>query len=66
MGGKKLKELQSCVPRAHTWAICEVVVETLLLIVKQCVLNQTRGYWLLSNALNAAFLIIVCMQNQIQ
>jgi len=54
--------LQGCVPNAHTWAVCEVV-ETLLPIVKQCIFNQTRGYWLLSNALNAALLITMCMQN---
>jgi hypothetical protein len=51
------------VPYAHTWVACEVLVETLLPIVKECILNQTQGYWLLSNALNATLLIIVCMQN---
>jgi hypothetical protein len=50
----------------HTWAICKVVVKTMFPFVKQCILNQTRGYWLLSNALNVALSINVCMQNQIQ
>jgi hypothetical protein len=51
-GRQKTQQLQGYVPNAHTWAICEVVVETLLPIVKQYILNQTQGYWLLSNALN--------------
>jgi len=51
------------VPDAHTWAVCEMVVETVFPIVKQCILNQTQGYWLLSNALNVALLLTVCMQN---
>jgi hypothetical protein len=50
----------------YTWAICKVVVKTMFPFVKQCILNQTRGYWLLSNALNATLSINVCMQNQIQ
>jgi hypothetical protein len=35
-------------------------------IVKQCILNQTQGYWLLFDALNVALSMSVCMQNQIQ
>jgi len=38
----------------------------MFLVVKQCILNQTQGYWLLFDALNATLLINVCMQNQIQ
>jgi hypothetical protein len=33
------------------------MVDTLKLVVKQCVLNQTKGYWLLSDALNVAITI---------
>jgi hypothetical protein len=39
-----------------------MVVETMLLVVKQRILNQTQGYWLLFNVLNVALLINVCMQ----
>jgi hypothetical protein len=50
------------VPNAHTWAICEMVAKIMILIVKQCIFNQTRRHWLLFVAL----LIIMCMKNQIQ
>ncbi len=36
------------------------MVDTLKPIVKQCVLNKTRGYWLLSDTLNVA--ITICMK----
>jgi hypothetical protein len=51
---------------AHTWAVCNLVDKIMFLVVKQCILNQTQGYWLLFDALNATLLINVCMQNQIQ
>jgi hypothetical protein len=41
---QETQELQGCVPNAHTWAICKVVFETMLLVVKQCILNQIRRY----------------------
>jgi hypothetical protein len=47
----------------HTWAINKVVVKTMFPFVKHCILNQTRGCWLLSNALNVALSINVCIQN---
>ncbi len=43
-----------------------MVVETMLIVVKQCILNQTRGYWLFSNALNAALSISVYLHNEIE
>jgi hypothetical protein len=33
------------------WAIVEVVMTCLNLVVFACVLNQFKGHWLLSNAL---------------
>jgi hypothetical protein len=39
--------------------VARTVTETLNPVVKQCVLNQTRGYWLLSDALAAALAISV-------
>jgi len=39
----------------QTWARVETIMDTLLLVVKQCVLNQTRGYWLLLNVLIFVF-----------
>jgi hypothetical protein len=40
-----------------TWAIAKMVINILGHMVEQCILNQTKGYWLLSNALFAAFSI---------
>jgi hypothetical protein len=31
----------------QTWATIETIMDTLLSVVRQCVLNQTRRYWLL-------------------
>ncbi|KAJ7552447.1 hypothetical protein O6H91_06G055400 [Diphasiastrum complanatum] len=52
--------LQSRVPSPQIWAIAGAVSSTLIPVVKRCVLNQTRGYWLLSDALVAA--LKLCMQ----
>jgi hypothetical protein len=32
-----------------TWAIAKAVINILGPMVEQCILNQTKGYWLLSN-----------------
>jgi len=40
-------KLQAQVPTGVTWTVARTVTKTLNLVVKQCVLNQTRGYWLL-------------------
>jgi hypothetical protein len=37
-----------------TWHICQIVVDCLSLVVSAYVLNQYRGYWLLSDALHFA------------
>ena len=52
-------KLQARVPIGVTWAVARIFTETLNPVVKQCVLNQTRGYWLLSDALAAALAISV-------
>jgi hypothetical protein len=57
-GRQKIQELQGRVRNAHTY---KVVVKTMLLVVNQCIFNQTKGYWLLFNALNATFqFVCVC------
>ena len=38
-------------PSGITWAIGRVVIDVLNSVVKQCVWNQSRGYWLLSDAM---------------
>ncbi len=45
------------VPPPLTWYICPIIVDCLSTIVMACVLNQSRGHWLLSNALHFAISI---------
>jgi hypothetical protein len=63
-GKREIQKLQGRVSDAHTWAICKVVVETMFLVVKQCIIfYQTQGYWLFIGVVNANLSINVCMQN---
>ena len=55
-------KLQARVPSEMTWATARTVTQTLNPVVQQCVLNQTRGYWLLSDALAAAFRMSIELQ----
>lgn len=41
-------------------------MKIMLLIVKQCIFNQTQGYWLFFDALNVVLSIIMCIHNQIE
>jgi hypothetical protein len=54
-GRQEVQKLQGHVLDAHTWVVCKVVVETMLLVVKQCIFNQIQEYWVLSNALKVPF-----------
>jgi len=38
----------------------------MLLVVKQCIFNQTQGYWLLFDALNVVLSIIMYIHSQIE
>ncbi len=40
------------VPPLLTWHISQIVIDVLSLVISACVLNQSHGHWLLSNALN--------------
>ncbi len=42
-------------PNVPTWAIASAIINTLPPVVKQCILNQSQGFRLLSNALAYAF-----------
>jgi hypothetical protein len=42
------------VPPLLTWHICQIVVDYLSLVVTTCVINQSRGHWLLSDAFHFA------------
>jgi hypothetical protein len=51
--------LQACIPTFIKWAIIEAVASTLFPMVSTCVLNQWKGYWLLTNALQSTITMLV-------
>nr|XP_024359895.1 uncharacterized protein LOC112274515 isoform X1 [Physcomitrium patens] len=42
------------VPSVETWAIAKAVTVALNPVLQQCVMNRSKGYWLLSDAIAAA------------
>jgi hypothetical protein len=40
------------VPSPLTWHVFQIIIDVLSLVVSACVLNQSHGHWLLSDALN--------------
>jgi hypothetical protein len=40
------------VPPPLTWHICHIIVDSFGHVVFVCILNQSKGHWLLSDALN--------------
>ncbi len=45
------------VPPLLKWHICQIVVDYLSPIVITCVLNQSKGHWLLSDAFHSTIFI---------
>ncbi len=43
--------LQQGVLKAQVWAIAKAIISCLNFIVNACVMNQSKGHWLLSDAL---------------
>jgi hypothetical protein len=43
--------LQQKIPKAQVWALTKLIISCLNHVVLACVMNQSRGHWLLSNAL---------------
>jgi hypothetical protein len=64
-GMQKSIALQQIVPKARVWAIVEAITFTLNLIVFACVMNQSRGHWLLSNALTICITFTMEMEAQL-
>jgi len=56
---QKTIALQQKVPKAQVWAIVKVVTST---CGNTCVINQSHGHWLLSNALTITITLIVNLQ----
>jgi hypothetical protein len=60
-GSQQSLAFQGHVPSPQVWAIPQIVVNTWGLVVQQCVLNQTQGYWLLLDALAIAISVVCQM-----
>jgi len=58
-------QLQSRVPCGKTWVVARDVTKTFNPTMKQCVLNQTRKFWLLSNFSQATLIINVKLQTNV-
>jgi hypothetical protein len=54
--------LKQVIPKAQVCAIAKVIASTLNLIVSTYVMNQSRGHWLLSNALTITITFIMEME----
>jgi hypothetical protein len=55
--------MQNKIPSPQIWVMVEKINEVLTSMVTQCVLNQSRGYWLLFNAIVAAINMWYMMEN---
>ncbi len=53
------------VPPPLTWHICHIIVDFLGLVASICILNQSRGHWLLSDALNSTISMSLKFKNEI-
>jgi len=53
------------VPPPLTWHICHIIVDSLGLVVYACILNQSRGHWLLSDALNSTIFMSLKFNDEI-
>ncbi len=57
--------LQQQIPKDQVQAIVEAIISCMNLVVGAHVMNQTRGNWLLSNALTTNVNISVSMEAQV-
>jgi hypothetical protein len=53
------------VPPPLTWHICCIIVDSFGLAMSTCILNQSRGHWLLSDALNFAISMSLGFRDEI-
>ncbi len=60
----KTSKLQAQIPSSSTWAIART--KSLNPMVKQCIINQIKGYQLLSNVLFVIFSICTRLQTKYQ
>lgn len=62
--GRQIVALQTQGSSGLTWVVAKAVGETSHLVVQHYILNQSCGYWLLSDALYATFHISTRLQNK--
>jgi hypothetical protein len=55
--------LQNKIPSPQTWVVRNKANKMLTLVVTQCVLNQSQGYWLLFDAIGVAISMCCMMEN---
>lgn len=61
-GRHKYVDLQQKVLKVEVWTIVETITSTFNLVVLACVMNQSNGHWLFSNALTIVITIIMNME----
>ncbi len=64
-GKKKPIALQQIVPKAEVWVIAKAITFILNPIVYASVMNQSKGHWLLSNALTISITLTMEMEAQL-
>jgi len=55
--------LQNGIPSPQTWVVGKKANKMLTLLVTQCVLNQSQGYWLLLDAIGVTISMCCMMEN---
>jgi hypothetical protein len=63
-GQQQFLHLSFKVPSYQTWLIVKTIINTLFPILKQCVLNQNQGYWLLFDAFVYTFSLFNMMKGE--
>jgi hypothetical protein len=61
-GKQKFIVLQQIVLKAQAWAVTEVIISTLNLVVLTCVMNLSMGHWLLLDALTTIITLFTNME----
>jgi hypothetical protein len=65
-----LQQVEFCengarIPPPLTWHICRIIIDSFGPIVFACILNQSRGHWLLNDALNFAISMSLKFKDEI-
>jgi hypothetical protein len=58
-------KMNARVPPPLTWRIFHIIVDFLGHVASTCILNQSRGHWLLNDALNSIISMSLKLKNEI-